>query len=300
METLLKYKLIDTEEEPITNEDNSTVTFVKWAGGKSQLISQLKPLLPKKVNRYFEPFVGGGAMFFYLAQNYSISYVMLSDINLELINVYRVIRDDVKNLIMLLRKHAKKHRVTPKAYYYNIRSQEMKDASHIERAARFVYLNKTCYNGLYRVNAKNKFNVPIGSSENPAILQEDKLIRCSKLLENASLKLMSFDKISNYAEYGNFVYLDPPYYPAIKGKNFTSYQKNKFMEEEHKKLFEVFKKLDAKGALCMLSNSNTKFIKDLYKEYNQTIVKSRRMINCNGNGRGETEELVIDNYNWGV
>ena len=300
METLLEYKQVipkKIEEELSYNEDNSTVTFVKWAGGKSQLISQLKPLLPKKINRYFEPFVGGGAMFFYLTQNYNISYAMLSDINLELINVYRVIRDDVKNLIMLLRKHAKKHHVTPKAYYYNIRSQEMKDASHIERAARFVYLNKTCYNGLYRVNAKNKFNVPIGSSENPSILQEDKLIRCSKLLENASLKLMSFDKISNYAENGDFVYLDPPYYPAIKGKNFTSYQKNKFMEEEHKNLFEVFKKLDAKGALCMLSNSNTKFIKDLYKEYNQTIVKSRRMINCNGNGRGETEGLVITNYN---
>ena len=297
MESLLDYKQVYVKEEVVNNEDSSTVTFVKWAGGKSQLINQLKPLFPKKIDRYFEPFVGSGAVFFFVAQKYNPSCAVLSDINKELINTYRVIRDDVKSLINLLRKHAKKHHVTPKAYYYNIRSQEVKDAPHIERAARFVYLNKTCYNGLYRVNAKNKFNVPIGSSENPAILQEDKLIRCSKLLENASLKFMSFDKISNYAEYDDFVYLDPPYYPNGNGSNFTSYQKDKFLEEEHEKLFEVFKKLDSKGCLCMLSNSNTKFIKDLYKEYNQTIVKARRMINCNGNGRGETEELVVTNYN---
>jgi len=295
MESLLKYKLIDKKEELITNEDGSTITFVKWAGGKSQLINQLRLLFPKKIERYFEPFVGSGAVFFYLAQNYTLNYAMLSDINKELINTYRVIRDDVKNLINLLRKHTKKHQVTPNAYYYNVRSQEIKHMLPSERAARFVYLNKTCYNGLYRVNAKNKFNVPLGISENPAILQEDKLIKCSKLLQNVSLKQMSFDKTVNYVKSGDFIYLDPPYHP--NGNNFTSYQKDKFLEEEHKKLFEIFKKLDAKGCLCMVSNSNTKFIKDLYKDYFQSIVKARRMINCNGNGRGETEELVITNNN---
>ena len=292
MEALLK---LDVKEELINNEDNSTVTFVKWAGGKTQLIDQLKPLFPKRIERYFEPFVGSGAVFFYIAQNFTLKYAMLSDINKELINVYRVIRNDVKSLMNLLRKHTKKHQVTPNAYYYNIRSQEIKHILPSERAARFIYLNKTCYNGLYRVNAKNKFNVPLGISENPAILQENKLIKCSKLLQNVSLKQMSFDKTINYIKSGDFIYLDPPYHP--NGNNFTSYQKDKFLEDEHKKLFEIFKELDTKGCLCMVSNSNTKFIKDLYEEYNQNMVKARRMINCNGNGRGETEELVITNYN---
>ena len=294
METLLKYKFI---EEQITKEDSSTITFAKWAGGKTQLISQLKPLFPKKIERYFEPFVGSGAVFFYISQNYKIKYAMLSDINEELIDAYKVIKDNVDILIKILRKHVKKHSVTPKAYYYRTRSQEIDLMSAIERAARFIYLNKTCYNGLYRVNAKGKFNVPLGKLNGSAILQQDKLNKCAELLQKTILKRMSFENILKYAHSGDFVYFDPPYYPKTSGGNFTSYQKDKFLEEEHKKLFEVFKTLDANGCLCMVSNSNTKFIKDLYKDYRQSIVKARRMINCNGNGRGETEELVITNYN---
>ena len=297
METLLKYKLIDTKEELITNEDSSTVTFAKWAGGKTQLISQLKPLFPKEFERYFEPFAGSGAVFFYIVQNYKIKYAMLSDINKELIDAYKVLKENVNDLIKILRKHVKKHAVKPKPHYYKTRSHEIGLMSATERAARFIYLNKTCYNGLYRVNAKGKFNVPLGKLNGSSILQQDKLNKCADLLQKTILKQMSFENVLKYAHSGDFVYFDPPYYPETSGGNFTSYQKDKFLEEGHKRLFEVFKKLDAEGCLCMLSNSNTKFIKDLYTEYNQFSVKARRMINCNGNGRGKTEELVITNYN---
>ena len=297
MESLLTYKQLYKQEELSNNEDSSTVTFAKWAGGKTQLISQLKPLFPKEFERYFEPFAGSGAVFFYIVQNYKIKYAMLSDINKELIDAYKVIKDNVNDLIKILRKHVKKHTITPTPYYYRIRSQEIDLMSAAERAARFIYLNKTCYNGLYRVNAKGKFNVPLGKLNGSAILQQDKLSKCADLLQKTILKRMSFENVLKYAHSGDFVYFDPPYYPETSGGNFTSYQKDKFLEEGHQRLFEVFKKLDAEGCLCMLSNSNTKFIKDLYKDYCQSIVKARRMINCNGNGRGETEELVITNYN---
>ena len=297
MESLLTYKQLYKQEELSNNEDSSTVTFAKWAGGKTQLISQLKPLFPKEFERYFEPFAGSGAVFFYIVQNYKIKYAMLSDINKELIDAYKVIKDNVNDLIKILRKHVKKHTITPTPYYYRIRSQEIDLMSAAERAARFIYLNKTCYNGLYRVNAKGKFNVPLGKLNGSAILQQDKLSKCADLLQKTILKRMSFENVLKYAHSGDFVYFDPPYYPEMGGGNFTSYQKDKFLEEGHQRLFEVFKKLDAEGCLCMLSNSNTKFIKDLYKDYCQSIVKARRMINCNGNGRNETEELVITNYN---
>ena len=297
MESLLEYKQSPIKEELTNNEDSSTVTFVKWAGGKSQLINQLKPLFPKKFDRYFEPFVGSGAVFFYISQNYKIKYAMLSDVNEELIDAYQVIKDDVNALIKILRKHVNKHTVTPKPYYYRIRSKEIDLMSATERAARLIYLNKTCYNGLYRVNAKGKFNVPLGKLNGSAVLQQDKLSKCAELLQKTILKRMSFENVLRYAHSGDFVYFDPPYYPETSGGNFTSYQKDKFLEQEHEKLFKIFKKLDDKGCLCMLSNSSTKFIKDLYKNYNRNIVKARRMINCNGNGRGKTEELVITNYN---
>ena len=271
--------------------------FVKWAGGKQQLIEQFKPLFPKKFNNYFEPFVGSGAVAFYLLQKYKPKKVLLSDTNTELINAYNIIKTDVNRLIIELKQHKEYHLADKPNYYYEIRSVSPNDLPDLEKAARFIYLNKTCFNGLYRVNSKGGFNVPIGSYKNPDIIQEEKLKVVSKLLKKVKVKVLNFEKVVSLAKKGDFIYFDPPYYPLKKGKSFTSYQKNSFLEKEQEKLAEVFKKLDKKGCLCMGSNSDTKFIKDLYHDFNIQLVKSRRLINSNAKGRGKINEVVITNYN---
>lgn len=270
--------------------------FVKWAGGKGQLIEQFKPLFPKKFNRYFEPFVGSGAVFFYIIQKYNPKEILISDINEELINTYQVIKDNVEELILKLKELKKLHVSESKNHYYTVREKEPEYLSKIDIAARFIYLNKTCFNGLYRVNSKGKFNVPMGSYKNPDIVQEEKLRLVSKLLKNVKIKVMSFEKILDYAKKDDFIYFDPPYYPLENGKNFTTYTKNVFLEKEQKKLADVFKKLDKKKCFVMLSNSDTKLIKDLYKDYNIKIVKATRMINCDSTKRGKINEVVVTNY----
>ncbi len=266
--------------------------FIKWAGGKKQLLEQFKPLFPKKIERYLEVFVGGGAVLFYIIQHYKPKYVFISDINKELINTYEIIKNDVENLIIRLKKLKQQHN---KETYYKIRVEDPKLLSPLSRASRFIYLNKTCFNGLYRVNSKGGFNVPIGSYKNPAICQEKELREVSKLLKNVKIKVMDFEKITKQAKKGDFIYFDPPYYP-LKKNSFTTYTKGSFLEREQKKLKEVFSKLDKKDCKIMLSNSNTKFIKNLYKDYKRTFVKANRMINCNGDGRGKIKEVVITNY----
>lgn len=270
--------------------------FVKWAGGKGQLIEQLTPLFPKKIERYFEPFVGSGAVFFYIIQKYSPKEVLISDINEELINTYEIIKEDVERLIVELKQHKEYHQADGKKYYYEIRNVDPKLLPKLERAARFIYLNKTCFNGLYRVNSKDKFNVPIGDYKNPDIIQEDKLRSVSKLLHNVKIKVMSFEKILDYAKSGDFVYMDPPYYPLKKGRNFTSYTKNNFLDDEQKQLLNVFSKLAEKGCFCMESNSDSEFIKELYAKFKIHFVKARRLINSDSNGRGQINEVVITNY----
>lgn len=271
-------------------------TFVKWAGGKKQLLGQFESLYPKKFNNYFEPFVGSGAVAFYVIQKFKPKKVVLSDINKELINVYKIIKKDVKRLIMELKQHKKHHSADREDYYYEIRKVNPKELPKLERAARFIYLNRTCFNGLYRVNSKGLFNVPIGDHKNPDIVQEDKLRKISKLLKKVTVKVMPFDKVINLAKKRDFVYLDPPYYPLKKGASFTTYTKEKFLEKEQKLLAEVFKKLDKKGCFVMGSNSNTRFIKSLYKGIKIKKVKARRMINCRAEGRGVINEVVIRNY----
>lgn len=268
-------------------------TFVKWAGGKKQLIEQFKSFFPKKINRYFEPFVGGGAVAFYIIRNYNPEEIIISDNNKELINAYEIIKDNVTELINLLKEYKKEH---SRETYYKIRSQDPKCLSKIHRAARFIYLNKTCFNGLYRVNSKGQFNVPMGSYKNPTVCQEKNLKEISKLLKNVKIKTMSFEKIVNYAEKDDFIYFDPPYYPLKKGKSFTTYTKDNFLEKEQRRLAEVFNKLAIKDCKVMLSNSDTDFIKNLYKEHRINIVKASRMINSDGSGRGKINELVITNY----
>lgn len=268
-------------------------TLVKWAGGKKQLLNQFKIFFPKNINRYFEPFVGGGAVAFHVIQNKKPKEIYLSDINAELINCYNTTKNKVEELIKILKEHKKQHN---EKYYYKIRSQKPETLTDLERAGRFIYLNKTCFNGLYRVNSKGEFNSPIGSYTNPSIVQEKELREISKVLKNITIKIESFEKITNNTKKGDFVYLDPPYYPLKKGQSFTTYTKNNFLEKEQERLAKVFKELDKKGCSVMLSNSDTDFIKNLYKEYNINFVNARRMINCDATKRGAIKEIVITNY----
>ena len=219
-------------------------SFIKWAGGKKQLIEQFKQFFPQKAERYFEPFVGGGAVAFYIIKKNNLKEIYLSDINEELINCYEVIRDDVKELISKLKFHRENHN---KEYYYAIRELVPEILSKVERASIFIYLNKTCFNGLYRVNSKGKFNVPIGSYKNPSLFQEDNLMELSQVLKRAKILKMPFDKVLDYAKEGDFIYFDPPYYPMAKGKNFTAYTKDNFSEQDQIRLAKVFKELDKLG-----------------------------------------------------
>ena len=275
--------------------NNSIPKFIKWAGGKTQLIEQFIPLFPKKIKRYIEPFLGSGAVFLHIIQTYKPSEIFLSDINAELINTYKIVKNDVERLIVELKQHKEYHMAEGKKYYLTIRATNPDDLPALEKAARFIYLNKTCFNGLYRVNLKGKFNVPMGAYKNPDIVQEDKLRIVSNLLKKVKLKVMSFEKTINIAKKGDFIYFDPPYYP-LKKTSFTTYAKGNFLEKEQNILADVFKKLNKKGCFIMESNSATDFIENIYNEFNIHIVKARRLINRDSANRGKINEFVITNY----
>lgn len=266
--------------------------FLKWAGGKTQLLKQLSESLPSDFNNYYEPFLGGGAMAFFIIKNFKPKKVVLSDINDELINTYKVIQNNVEALIKELKVLRASH---SKEFYYNIRNIDLKQLSNIARAARFIYLNKTCFNGLYRVNSKGKFNVPIGSYTNPSIFSEENLKEASELLQGAVIETREFNKVLNEATKQDLVYFDPPYYP-LKKESFTTYAKDAFLDEKHKELAKVFNELSQKDCFCIESNSYTDFTKGLYKDFNLKSVNAKRMINCNGKERGEIKELIITNY----
>lgn len=257
--------------------------FIKWVGGKSSIANKLIPLLPKEFNTYYEPMVGSGAVFYKLSN--IINTAVLSDINPELIITYQVVKDNVYELIEKLKEHEKNH---CKDYYYRIREQYCLE-NPVDTAARFIYLNKTCYNGLYRTNREGKFNVPIGTYENPAICQEDNLLACSMILHKATLLCTSFEHI--IPNTCDFVYFDPPYYST-----FDKYSKYGFTEKDQKKLYDFFEHLDKLGVYCMLSNSNTPFILELYKKYNISIIEAPRKINCKTDNRNTVKELIVRNY----
>lgn len=291
------------KKKPAAKEHFPTLSFVKWAGGKTQLLEQLKPLFPSKISRYFEPFVGSGAVFFYVMRKYQPKEAFISDINGELISAYEAIRDDVLGLIARLKEHKRRHMKSMRSgakkqsnYYYHIRAQDPKELSKLDVAARFIYLNKTCFNGLYRVNSKGKFNVPMGRYKKPAIFNESRLLEASDLLKGVTIRKIDFREIINFAKEGDFVYFDPPYYPLENKKSFTSYTKDTFLEKEQEDLQKVYGELDRRGCKLMLSNSDTEFIKELYKQYKINSVRARRMINCNGSARGPVTEVVITNY----
>lgn len=268
-------------------------TFIKWAGGKRRLIKSLESLFPKKIDRYFEPFLGGGAIFFYIKQKYNPRYIMISDNNPELINAFKIVKTKPKELMIELSKHKKRH---SKKYYYSIRATDPKILSGVVRAARLIYLNKTCFNGLYRVNSEGQFNVPIGRYENPEIFNEEKILLASSLLERVIIKKQGFQKIENFVKKEDFIYFDPCYNPKTRTTIFNNYTKEGFLEKEQRKLSGLFKRLDKRGCKLMLSNSNTALVKELYKGYQIKTVKCGRSINCKGDGRKKISELVIMNY----
>lgn len=269
--------------------------FVKWAGGKNGLINSLISFIPKNFNYYFEPFVGGGALFFYL-KNLNIltsKKIYLNDKNVELINAYKQIKINPNKLLEELEILKNNH---SKEYFYKIRNLDRDSnfysLSEVFRAARFIYLNKTCFNGLCRYNAKGNFNTPMGNYKNPKIYDKDLIFSVHKVLKNVSITNKDFEVISLKAKKGDFVYFDPPYYPLNKTSSFVSYTDN-FSANEQIRLYKLFKMLDCEGIKVLQSNSNTDFIKELYKDFEIIEVISKRAINCKGDKRGKITELII-------
>jgi DNA adenine methylase len=269
--------------------------FLKWAGGKLQLIEQFENLFPHNFRNYYEPFIGSGAVFFYVKSKLKPNKVILSDTNEELINCFVAVRDKPSELVEVLLNHRKKH---SKEYYYAVRSIESSRLDSLARAARLIYLNKTCFNGLYRVNSKGQFNVPFGDYENPSIFDRNTLFQASQLLQGVYLQVMTFEKVLDFAGKADFVYFDPPYIPLSKTSSFTRYSKSNFSMKEQKQLSEVFGILDSRGCFVMLSNSDHALTRELYRHYekNTVIVRAKRMINSVGSRRGAINEVVVTNY----
>jgi DNA adenine methylase len=278
--------------------------FVKWAGGKGQLVPQLYALAPAKFDRYIEPFLGGGALFFHLISNKNKTFtVYISDINPELINVYAAVKDDVEKLIKLLTQHQIQYNQAPKEYYYKLRSDyNLRSCSdRIGRAAEFITLNRTCFNGLYRVNRKGEFNVPWGKYKNPTICDSNNLRNVSHVFRNPEVTIKAADYkeiLLENAKENDFIYLDPPYNPVSLTANFTNYTDNGFSNKDQKELAEIFRQLDEMKCKVMLTNSNTDFIRELYSDFarNTVEVGSRRAINCKAAKREGHTDLIIRNY----
>lgn len=273
--------------------------FVKWVGGKRQLLKQFRLMdlyPPEKFNiktgNYFEPFVGGGAVFFDLLPEKSF----LSDLNSELVTTYNVIKNGVDRLINSLKKYEYE-----KDFFLKVRSLQPKQLPDIEIASRFIYLNRTCFNGMYRVNSKGEFNVPFGKYFNPLICDEQNLRRVSKALKNVEIKCQDYKVILKFAKKGDFVYFDPPYYPINKTSSFTTYTKEAFLDKEQIELRDTYLKLHKKGCFVMLSNSNTPFINKIYSEIVKYGIKinevlAGRAINSKGTKRGKITEVLVTNY----
>jgi len=271
--------------------------FVKWVGGKRQLLKQFRDLglYPPEdfdpiTNTYFEPFVGGGAVFFDLLPETAY----LSDLNNELVVTYNVIKNDVENLIKSLKKHK-----LDKEYFLKIRAQSPEKLSDLNTASRFIYLNRTCFNGMYRVNSKGGFNVPFGKYTNPLICDENNLRKASKALKNVEIKKQDYKEVLKTAKKGDFIYFDPPYYPVSKTASFTSYTSESFLDKEQIELRDTFVELHKRGCFVMLSNSDTPFINKIYSEpegLRITKVQAGRAINSDASKRGKITEVLVTNY----
>lgn len=296
--------------------------FLKWAGGKTQLIDKIAAQQPSElpsglIKKYAEPFVGGGAIFFHIAQNYDIEEFLIADVNEELILAYRTIKKDVLSLIDVLKEMQRTyHRLTPnrqKEYFYAIRYEFNEtlpeidynkfDNSWVTRTSQIIFLNRTCFNGLFRVNSRGEFNVPFGLYKNPLICNEENLRAVSEILQFTEIHLGDFTECERFVGSNTFVYFDPPYRPISKTASFTSYSKGEFNDAEQLRLASFYKILDRKNAKLMLSNSDPKnedpkdnFFEDAYQDFNIVRIKANRMINCNADKRGAINELLIMNY----
>lgn len=270
--------------------------FIKWAGGKHRLLAQFDACFPKGFQRYCEPFVGSGAVFFHFWNQKRLpEQVFLFDNNEELINVYRAIRDRLEELLDLLAGFQANHNAE---FYYQVRNLDRQPASlgEVEKAARTIYLNRTCYNGLYRVNQRGQFNVPMGRYTNPQILNKEALQTAHTALQNVCLEVKDFRQVVDLGQPGDFFYFDPPYHPVSPTSNFTSYTAGGFRDQDQKDLADVFTRLTDKGCFCMISNSYTPYILNLYREFRIETVFAQRNINSDANGRGVIREVVVLNY----
>lgn len=273
--------------------------FVKWAGGKRQLLTQLEPYFPTRMGGYVEPFVGGGAVFFHLYRQGRLrgKEVLLADGLQELINCYRVVRDQAEALIAELSRH-EPHKTDPD-YYYRVRGWDRRpdyaERSDVGRAARFLFLNRTCYNGLYRVNRRGEFNVPFGRYRNPTVCDAHNLRAASRALQGVRLAAGDFAECLEVAREGDFVYLDPPYHPLSDTASFTGYTAGDFGVEDQRRLADHFCELDGRGCQVMLSNSCTPLIQELYAGYEQIEVWASRPISARPDRRGAIAELLVLN-----
>ena len=261
--------------------------FLKWAGGKTHLLPILRRCLPDAFNRYFEPFLGGGALFLDTCPVQAI----LSDLNPELIQCYEVVRDSPEQLIESLRNFT-----VGKEEFYRVRALRPEALDGIMRATRFIYLNKTCFNGIYRVNKQGLFNTPFGSYERVSLVDPENLRRVSRLLRGATLRWGGYTSVLKLAAKGDFVYLDPPYFPVSKFSDFKRYTRESFHESDHKHLAVVFRSLAEAGCYVLLSNSFHERVVSMFADFHQAVVDVPRYVNCKASGRGKIKELLISNY----
>lgn len=302
-------RYLDTDSEKIK-------PFLKWAGGKGQLLSEIQKYYPfekSNITKYAEPFVGGGAVLFDILSKYNLDSIYISDINAELINTYCAVRDDVHDLIKILKDM--QNRFIPmnqeerKQYYLSKRDSfndlkiNDKSNSKLEKAALMIFLNKTCFNGLYRVNRKGKFNVPMGAYKNPLICDETNLMLISNKIQDVEIVCADYSKSVDFIDNKTFVYFDPPYRPITETANFTAYNENEFDDKKQIELSKFVAAIDKKGAKIVVSNSDPKNINEddnffdyIYSSFNIHRVEATRMINCNSEARGKIKELLISNY----
>ena len=305
-----------TDEVSLSGDTKRVRPFLKWAGGKGQLLGEIEKYYPfddYKITKYAEPFVGGGAVLFDILSKYDLEGVYISDINAELINAYIVVQKYADDLLELLSIYQSKYipleTSERKIYYMSKRERfnELKTngnaAGNVEKAALMIFLNKTCFNGLYRVNKKGLFNVPIGAYKNPLICDEDNIRAVSDKLKNVRIVCGDYIESENFIDENTFVYFDPPYRPITDTASFTAYTENLFDDDEQIELARFVEAMNKKGAKIVVSNSDPKnssidddFFDELYKEHHIKRVQATRMINCNSESRGKLSELLIANY----
>ena len=305
----------------MSTEDTAPRPFLKWAGGKRQLLSEIEARLPVEIetfDTYVEPFIGGGAVMFHLLHNHNFERVVALDINEELILCYKTLQSDVKKVIAELKKLRDRYpgheeQEERKDFFYAVRSEwnasagdvlALKKGERVKRTAQTIFLNRTCFNGLFRVNSKGLFNVPIGSYKNPAILDEQNLLNVSKSIQNVDFHHAQYSHVLHFLGKKTFVYFDPPYRPLTTSSSFTAYSKSGFNDENQEQLAELCRQLDKNGVQFMLSNSDPKnadeedqFFDDLYDGFRIDRVEANRAINSKGSGRGKITEILVQNYN---